>query len=128
MPGVGEGLWPPGLLAKLLFPVFAGQIMLLHYVGRVDFLRRLVQVIIGINCIAKGKSKPFLKYPLHMFAAKRRNELLFMAKCTALHAARKVKAGAMFEDIPVITLGGETRSLSSYLQGKPLVLNFGSLS
>ncbi|GFS12741.1 hypothetical protein ElyMa_006705400 [Elysia marginata] len=114
MLGVGGSMWPPGLLGKLLFLVFAGQVMLLHYVGRVAFLRKLVQ--------------PYIGYPLHRFAVYKWNELLFCAKCSALHALRKVKAGAMFEDIPVITLGGETRRLSSYLQGKPLVLNFGSLS
>ncbi|KAK3786442.1 hypothetical protein RRG08_012429 [Elysia crispata] len=86
----------------------------MHLVGKVSFLRKLVQ--------------PFMKYPLHRFAIYKWNQLFFIAKCWSMSEARKVKVGSLFEDIPLHTLDGKARPLSSYLQGKPLVLNFGSLS
>ncbi|RUS86906.1 hypothetical protein EGW08_005311 [Elysia chlorotica] len=114
MAGDDHGVLPPGHLAKVYFLVTTCVVFLMHFVGRVSCLRRLIQ--------------PWINYPLHRFAIYKWNQLLFIAKCWSISEARKVKVGSQFEDIPLFTLEGEARSLSSYLQGKPLVAEYSLLA
>ncbi|KAK3786445.1 hypothetical protein RRG08_012432 [Elysia crispata] len=114
MPGVDNTILPPGRLAKLHFLIFSCFNIFCHLMGKVDLLQHV--------------APPFLKVPMQRFSQRKWRELLFIAKVRSLSTSRAIRAGGMFQDIPVVTLTGETRSLGSYLLGKPLVLNFGSLS
>jgi len=107
-------VWPAGLTAKLYFLLYAPLTVLMSLVGRVEGLRAIFQ--------------PLTFKPLHRFAIYRLPDLLFIAKIMSLDSARELSKGDKFKDVLLHDLRGAGWTLSRYMKGRPLVLNFGSCS
>ena len=73
-------------------------------------------------------NQPLTLKPLHRFPLYKLPDLLFIAKIMSLDSARELSKGDKFKDVPLHDLSGAGRTLSQYMKGRPLVLNFGSCS